>query len=154
MYRRSSFLLFAEGQFPYPWYPRRLGYYVEDGSNDWDQQIYTHPQRYREWYTRQEREHAVNWAESQRRTESLNYNAGLNFNGDGPFERELKRKGIQVEKYKLPSTVAMRRVNEMVLLRRRELEKKSAEKMQSLRESLKEFHQSREKDLLKDLAKD
>ena len=79
----------------------------------------------------------MNWAAGQQRTESLNYNAGLHFNGDGPFERELKRKGIQVEKYKLPSTVAMRRVNEMVILRRRELEKKSAEKMEALRDKLK-----------------
>lgn len=136
MLRRSSTLLLLEYQFPHTRFPRRIGYYPEDHSCDYDQQIYTHPQRYREWYTRQERDHALLWSDTQRSVESANYNSGLNFNGDGPFERELKRKGIQVEKYKLPSTVAMRRAHEMVILRRRELEKKSAEKMIQAREKL------------------
>jgi hypothetical protein len=136
MLRRSRTLLLLEYPWPVTNHPRRIGYYPEDHSNDWDLQLYTHPQKYREYYTRQERTHAEFWSDLQRSTESANFNSGLHFSGEGPFERELKRKGIQVEKYKLPSTVAMKRVHEMVLLRRRAIEKKSAEKMEKVRESL------------------
>ena len=136
MLRRRALLLAPEWSAPYPSFPRRIGYYLEDHSCDLDTLAYTHPQVMRAWYTRQERDAAVNWSDTQRKTESGNYNSGLHFSGDGPFERELRRKGVQVDKYRLPSTVAIRRVHEMTLLRRRELEKRSAARMQELRDKL------------------
>jgi hypothetical protein len=134
MLRVGRVLRVPEWQYPATKFPRRIGYYVEDHSCDWDTQVYTHPQVMREWYTRQERHAALTWSETQRAAESANYNSGLHFSGDGPFEREMRRKGVQVEKYKLPSTLGVRRVHEMVALRRRELEQRAAQSMAAARE--------------------
>lgn len=138
MLRRSVPLRVPQWTYPNTAYffPRLIGYHLEDHSSCYDLQLYTHPQVMRVWYTRHERFAARNWALVQQRTESHAYNSGLHFSGDGPFERELKRKGIQVEKYRLPSTVAVKRVNEMVVLRRKALETKSGNMLEASRKKL------------------
>jgi hypothetical protein len=115
--------------------PRLRGYYPEDNSNDYNTALYTHPEVMRVWYTRHERYHAARMIAEQRKTESQNHNNGLHFSGDGAFERELTRKGVQVDKYPLPSTVGVRRVHEMTVLRRQALRKEGDARLSRLRDA-------------------
>jgi hypothetical protein len=109
------------------------GFYLEDGKNEYDTSIY-YPMRFmKAWYAKREIAHAKTWLFRQQRQESVNVQQGLHFSGENAFERELKRKGVQVEKYPLPSTVATKRVHEMVLLRRRKIEEMAATKMDEAR---------------------
>ena len=111
------------------------GPYMEDHKMEYDTSIYYPARSAKQWYARREIIHARQWLYEQRRTESVRAQEGLNHNGDGPFERELRRRGVQVEKYPLPSTVATKRTHELVLLRRQKLEEMSSERMNSLRSS-------------------
>ena len=108
---------------------REVGVYLEDEKNEYDTRVY-YPMRFmKQWYAQREITHAKQWLYNQRRSESVNAQNGLAFNGDGAFEREMKRKGVTIDKYPMPSTVATRRTREMVLLRRRKLEELSSAAM-------------------------
>eukprot|EP00672_Neobodo_designis_P005744 CAMPEP_0174856416 /NCGR_PEP_ID=MMETSP1114-20130205/35872_1 /TAXON_ID=312471 /ORGANISM="Neobodo designis, Strain CCAP 1951/1" /LENGTH=196 /DNA_ID=CAMNT_0016091211 /DNA_START=75 /DNA_END=665 /DNA_ORIENTATION=+ len=116
---------------------REVGVYLEDERNEYDTRVY-YPMRFmKQWYAQREITHARSWLYQQRRTESVNAQNGLAFNGDGAFEREMKRKGVQVDKYPMPSTVATRRTRELILLRRQKLEQLSGDAMQRQREAKK-----------------
>lgn len=112
------------------------GYWPEDHKLEYDTMVY-YPRRYaKAWYAAREIKHARKWLADQQRQESVNAQNGLEFNGDGPFEREMKRKGIQVEKYRLPTTTATKRLHEMVVLRRKHIETLAKEKMAAVRSKL------------------
>jgi hypothetical protein len=116
---------------------KEVGYYLEDQKNEYDTSIY-YPMRFmKKWYAQREIHTAKSWLKRQQITESLNTQNGLHFSGENAFERELRRKGVQVEKYPLPTVVATKRLHEMVILRRQRLEDMSRERMDKLRSTLK-----------------
>ena len=121
---------------------REVGVYLEDEKNEYNTQVYYPMRQMKQWYAQREITHARGWLYNMRRSESVNAQNGLAFNGDGAFEREMKRKGVQVDKYPLPSTVATKRTHEMVLLRRQRLEEMSAGAMESARVAKKADHPS------------
>lgn len=114
------------------------GYYLEDHTLDYDYSLYWHPRDRKKWYAQKEVDAVRAWADVSMRNETTNYHKGLAPNGEGPFERDLKRKGISIEKYPLPSTLATRRVHEMVILRRKQIEEKSQELLNNARDKLKQ----------------
>ncbi|EPY34456.1 hypothetical protein STCU_01575 [Strigomonas culicis] len=81
------------------------------------------------WYHKMERLQTRKNLEARRGTQSHNNNLGLHHSGQGAFERELERKGIRPQKYNLTTTTGAKRVAEMVVLRRLELEQRSKEAM-------------------------
>ncbi len=107
----------------------RQRYYIEEMHNDYDMHHYLHPRELRRWYAKTEVAVALGLLDSLQISESKNNHNGLHWNGDGPMERELVRKGVPVDKYELPTTVAVNRVHEAVLLRRAELERRATEAM-------------------------
>lgn len=115
--------------------PRFRGYYPEDHTNDYSYHLYWHPRERKKWYAQKEVDAVREWADERMRVETLNHHEGRAPNGDGAFERDMQRKGVQVEKYPLPSTVATRRLHEMVLLRRQALSAKSVEAMARQRDA-------------------
>lgn len=114
----------------------RKPYYLEDNANEFDMSVYLPLTRLKSWYARHELNFGRKWLDTMQKTQSVNAQNGLHYNGDGPFERELRRKGIQVEKYPLPSTTATRRNHEMILLRRQKLEELSRVKMDEARKKV------------------
>lgn len=117
----------------------RYRYYTEENRSDvdYDYHTYKHHREVRKWYARHEVLTAEKLVNTLAETESLNHHNGLSRDGDGPFERELVRKGISVDKYPLPTTVGVHRVNEMVLLRRQELQRKADVAMNRQRTAMK-----------------
>jgi hypothetical protein len=115
---------------------RVTGYYLEDHINDHNAKLYYHPRQMKHWYAKTELRRAHAYVRELQDTESENHNEGRHHSGDGPFERELARKGIPVEKYPLPTTTTMRRLHEMTVLRRDALEKRSAVAVAAQRERL------------------
>ncbi len=123
----------------------RQRYYMEEKTShhDYATHHYMHPKELRKWYAVHETRAANTMLNKLAVTESENHNNGLSRDGDGAFEREMIRKGIEVEKYPLPTTVGVRRVHEMSLLRRAEIEKRSATAMAAQREAKKASFPSR-----------
>jgi hypothetical protein len=117
-------------------YKRNTGVYDEDHVNDFNARSYTSARTMMEWYARMENI-ATRTEVRKRVSDQSDHNQnGRHFTGAGPFERELERKGITVEKYPLTTTTGATRVREMVVLRRQVLEKKSAEAMNAARTTL------------------
>jgi hypothetical protein len=112
------------------------GLWPEDYSNDWDTQHYYHPRELKQWYAKTEVRKATEMLREAQKQQCDNNDAGLHPLGDGPFERELERKGVQVDKYPLPSTTMVMRMHEMVYLRRKAMEKKSTEVFQKQKTDL------------------
>jgi hypothetical protein len=100
----------------------RRGYYLEDETAQYNTKLYMHPHYLKKWYANRELTASRQWMNYQKVQESDAHNAGLHYDGTGAFERELRRKGVQVEKYPLPSRVATARLHEMVWLRRGKVE--------------------------------
>lgn len=111
-------------------------FYIEDHAHDYNMNVYLPVQQLKRWYANRELTFAKQWLLEQTKNQSVNVQRGLHFSGDGPFERELRRKGIQVEKYALPTTNATRRNHELTLLRRAALETSSKAKMAAARERI------------------
>lgn len=109
-------------------------YYLEDYANEYDSTVYLPARNLKIWYAKHEISFAKTWLRTAVKTQSVRVQQGLHYNGDGAFERELRRKGIQVHKFELPSTVATRRTHEMVILRRKALENLAKERMHKARE--------------------
>lgn len=120
-------------------YKKGTGLWDEDHVNDYNASTYLSARSTMRWYYAMERHQTRNNLNARRATQSYNNNKGLHFSGRGAFEREMDRQGIPVEKYSLTTTTGAKRVAEMVLLRRAELEKKSkammAEHGNSLRQA-------------------
>ncbi|CUG92351.1 Hypothetical protein, putative [Bodo saltans] len=114
-------------------FKRNTGVYDEDHVNDYDARPYTPSRVMMEWYARMESNTTKIEVKTRVNEQSANNQNGLHFTGAGPFERELERKGIPVEKYPLTTTTGATRVREMVVLRRQQLEHKSAEAMKTAR---------------------
>lgn len=123
------------------WKPKHMklvsGRWLEDGQNDWKSPSYLPPQLKKLWYAQTEQSTGRAVLKSETEKQNERYHQGLHPNGDGPFEREMKRRGVPVDKYTLPTTVGVRRLHEAVQLRRQTLEKKSAEAMEVQRGKLK-----------------
>ena len=106
------------------------GVYDEDFTNDYKTDNPLHAKTRKELFGDIERIPVKRRIRTAVETESRNHNAGLRYDGVDAFERELERKGIPVEKYPLPTTVAATRAREMTLLRRLQLERMAQEAMQ------------------------
>lgn len=113
------------------------GLWDEDNVNEYNSQLYSDPRAMKYWYARHEYTTAGEYIRHQKKEESLNHHEGLHYSGDGAFERELERKGIPVDKYTLPTSVGVKRLHEMVVLRRRKLEALSEQAMAKQREAKK-----------------
>lgn len=109
----------------------KKGIYPEDEANDYDYSLYQHPKQIKTWYAANEIRESKQWLQHQTSFESENHRQGKHHTGMGAFERELQRKGMQIEKYRLPSTTAVKRVHEMVQLKRKALEKRAAKSIES-----------------------
>ncbi|KAG5469268.1 hypothetical protein LSCM1_02483 [Leishmania martiniquensis] len=116
-------------------YKKGTGLWDEDHVNDFDANKYLSARSTMRWYYGMERLQTRNTINARRATQSYNNNMGLHHSGRGPFERELERRGIQVEKYPLTTTTGAVRVAEMVLLRRRELEAQAKIEMEAQRQA-------------------
>lgn len=114
------------------------GYYYEDNIWDYKTKVYYHPRQMKFWYAKNEWGKALEWYKGMREWQSTNHNEGLKYDGTGPFERELERKGIPVEKYPLPTTTGIRRVREAVLLRRQQLEERAKKLLDEQRKKLRQ----------------
>lgn len=101
------------------------GLWIEDHVNDFNANRYLSARSTLRWYYKMERQMVRRNLNSRRAMQSAHNNSGLHHSGQGAFERELKRQAIEPEKYPLTSTTGAKRVAELVLLRRMELEKKS-----------------------------
>lgn len=117
-------------------YKKGTGLWDEDHVNDFNANKYMSARSTMRWYYGMERLQTRNTINARRATQSYNNNRGLHHSGRGAFEREMERRGIPVEKYPLTTTAGAARVAEMVLLRRAELEKQSAEAMERQRSEL------------------
>ena len=133
MFRSTGRCLIYKGKHPMG----MVGYHLEDHKHEYDTTIYYPAKHLKAWYARYEIHHAKTWLREMQETESVNKQNGLHYNGDGAFEREMKRRGVEPEKYTLATTTATKRVNEMVILRRSKLEEMAAEKMSEQRNALK-----------------
>jgi hypothetical protein len=109
------------------------GLYDEDFVNHYTPYLYMPARRMMRWYSFSEGIAGRLAMEQRQAQQDENNQNGIDPNGDGPFEREMKRRGAQVEKYPLTTTTGTTRVHEMVLLRRRVLEEKSTEAMKKMR---------------------
>jgi hypothetical protein len=133
MFRRSVPALFNMG------HRIDTGVWTEDFLNDYVSAKYHSSRQRMRWYYTNDVDEANRNVQRRQKTMSAYNDAGLNpATGYGPFERELERTGVPVEKYPLPSTTAVRRLSEAVLLRRQELEKKSERLLAGQREKLKQ----------------
>ncbi|KEG07510.1 hypothetical protein DQ04_09581020 [Trypanosoma grayi] len=119
-------------------YKKGTGLWDEDHVNDYKTNRYLSARATMRWYCEMERLMTRNNLNARRGTQSYNNNRGLHHSGRGAFEREAERRGVQVEKYALTTTTGAMRVAEMVVLRRMELEKKSAEAMAAQRDALRQ----------------
>lgn len=117
------------------WIPAdKKHFWLEEFSNDYDQVRYLHPREAKMWYAATEMRHAKDMLHYAQQEQTTNHNAGLDaVTGHGPFEREIERRGIPVDKYPLPSTTAVKRVHEMTILKRRHLEARSEALMEEHR---------------------
>ena len=114
------------------------GFWPEDFLNDYFAVKYQSSRQRIQWYFANDRLQVFRNLKKRAEQQHQFNDAGLNpANGHGAFERELERKGIPVEKYQLPTTTSVTRVHEAVLLRREELEKKSAKLLAAERLRLK-----------------
>lgn len=116
-------------------YKRGTGLWDEDHVNDFDANKYLSARSMMRWYYGMERLQTRNSINARRATQSYNNNMGLHHSGRGAFERELERRGIQVDKYPLTTTTGAARVAEMVLLRRQKLEAQAKKAMESQRQA-------------------
>jgi len=110
------------------------GFHLEDKRNIWRSKLYYHPTQWKKFYGGIELYGVRRWLEDLCREQSGFYNQGLHPLGTGAFEAELERKGIPVKKYELPTTTAVKRVHEMVVLRRMALQEASNEAITAQRE--------------------
>jgi len=110
----------------------------EDEVNDYSAKTYYSFDQALRWYELVDRRNLHLAINRRQMIQTENHHNGLHVTGAGAFERELERKGIQVEKYELPTTVGVRRIHEMVLARRRELETRSAALMAAQRKKLRQ----------------
>ena len=102
-------------------------YHLEEGENFYSAKPYYHYQEWKRKCSGTELLHARLWLNAMKKMSAGFYHEGRHpTHGYGPFEHELKRRGIEIHKYRLPTTVAVKRIHEMVVLRRLELEKESA----------------------------
>lgn len=121
MHRRSlPVLAFTMG------YKQGTGTWDEDFVNDYNAQTYRTPRSTLEWYAKMERNQTLRSMRFRQTQQSDHNNEGRHHSGKGAFERELERRGVQVDKYPLTTTTGAKRVAELVLLRRLELEKRAA----------------------------
>ncbi|KAG5493429.1 hypothetical protein JIQ42_01795 [Leishmania sp. Namibia] len=116
-------------------YKRGTGLWDEDHVNDFNADKYLSARSTMRWYYGMERLQTRNSINARRATQSYNNNMGVHHSGHGAFERELERRGIQVEKYPLTTTTGAARVAEMVLLRRQDLEAQAKTAMESQRKA-------------------
>ncbi|KAG8348884.1 hypothetical protein ERJ75_001452300 [Trypanosoma vivax] len=121
-------------------YKRGTGLWDEDHVNDYKANRYLSARATMRWYYEMERLQTRKSLNARRATQSHNNNEGLHHSGQGAFERELERRGVQVKKYPLTTTTGATRAAEMVLLRRLELEKRAEEALAAQCESLKQEH--------------
>eukprot|EP00796_Vickermania_ingenoplastis_P004153 gene4153-2995_t len=116
---------------------RGTGRWDEDHENDFNASTYMSARSTMRWYAGMERVQTRRNLNSRRGAQSRNNNNGLHHSGRGPFEREVERRGLPVDKYALTTTTGATRVAELVLLRRLALEEKAekllAERLASLR---------------------
>ena len=118
---------------------RHAGYYLEDNENYYTAKLYYHPQEWKRKVAGLELIRARYWLYRMRQTSSAFHNQGLHPTyGTGPFEHELQRRGIPIHKYTLPTTTGIKRVHDMTVLRRLELEKQSQEALQKARAGLRQ----------------
>nr|CCC90718.1 conserved hypothetical protein [Trypanosoma congolense IL3000] len=134
---RQSFVLL--GGFTMK-YKKGTGLWDEDHVNDYKTNRYLSARATMRWYYEMERHQTRNSLNARRATQSYNNNNGLHHSGRGAFERELERRGIQVEKYPLTTTTGVSRVAELVLLRRLELEKRAEGALAKQRDELRAKH--------------
>lgn len=116
-------------------YVKGTGLWDEDHVNDFDASRYLSARSTMRWYYGMERLQTRKTMNARRATQSYNNNNGLHHSGRGAFERELERRGIQVDKYPLTTTTGATRVAEMVVLLRRELEAQAATAMAAQRQA-------------------
>ncbi|AAZ11523.1 uncharacterized protein TEOVI_000338300 [Trypanosoma equiperdum] len=117
-------------------YKKGTGLWDEDHVNDYKTNRYLSARATMRWYQEMERHQTRNSLNARRATQSHNNNRGLHHTGRGAFERELERRGVQVEKYPLTTTTGAMRVAELVILRRMELEKRAEEALAEQRAEL------------------
>ena len=111
-------------------------FYPEVGENFYNAKPYYHYQEWKRKCAGLELLQTRYWLKSLKRISAAFYHEGRHpTHGFGPFEHELQRRGIEVHKYRLPTTTAVKRIHEMVLLRRQSCEKESKAKMQCLLQS-------------------
>jgi hypothetical protein len=133
MLRRSTPFLFNMG------FKLDTGIWTEDFLNDYNTMKYQSSRQRIRWYYQNDVQEASRNIYARTRNVNANNDAGLHpVTGHGPFERELERTGVEIDKYPLPTTTAVRRLHEAVLLRRQELEKKSERLLAAQREKLKQ----------------
>lgn len=106
-------------------YKRNTGLYDEDHVNSFNASTYTPVHEMVNWYKNMERITTQAEMLKRQRIQSQNNQEGRHHSGAGPFERELERKGIPVEKYPLTTTTGATRIREMIVLRRLALEEKA-----------------------------
>ncbi|RNF20913.1 uncharacterized protein Tco025E_03618 [Trypanosoma conorhini] len=117
-------------------YKKGTGLWDEDHVNDYKANRYLSARATMRWYYDMERLQTRNSLNARRGTQSHNNNVGLHHSGRGAFEREVERRGLQVEKYALTTTTGAMRVAELTLLRRLELEKRAEAAMAEQRAAL------------------
>ena len=116
-------------------------YHLEEGENFFAAKPYYHYQEWKRKCAGTELLQTRLWLKAMKKMSAGFYNEGRHpTHGFGPFENELRRRGIEVHKYRLPTTTAVKRIHEMVVLRRLDLEKQSnaamEENMKSKRQPL------------------
>lgn len=116
-------------------YKRNSGLYDEDHVNGFDARSYTPARTMLQWYAKMELLATRSNLSVRQITQSEHQRQGRHHTGTGPFERELERKGIPVEKYNLTTTTGASRVREMVVLRRKALDAKSEAAIKEQREA-------------------
>ncbi|RNF10468.1 hypothetical protein TraAM80_01514 [Trypanosoma rangeli] len=119
-------------------YKKGTGLWDEDHVNDYKANRYLSARAAMRWYYDMERLQTRNSLNARRSTQSHNNNMGLHHSGRGAFEREVERRGLQVEKYALTTTTGAMRVAELTLLRRLELEKRAEAAMAKQRATLRQ----------------
>ena len=116
---------------------RHAGYYLEDNENYYCAKLYYHPQEWKRKYAGLEILRTRYWLYRMKQVSSSFHNEGLHPTyGTGPFENELRRRGIPLHKYNLPTTTSVKRLHEMTVLRRQTLEIEAERVLRHARESL------------------
>lgn len=132
MLRRSSLVLAGFRMQ----HKRGTGLWDEDHVNHYNTNRYLTARATMQWYYSMERLQTRVSVSARQVAQSDHNNNGLHHSGRGAFDRELERRGVEVDKYPLTTTTGAKRVAELVLLRRAKLEERSAKILDEQRSKL------------------